>query len=108
MRRMISFCLLLLSLLALVTPSLAAISLGPTLVAGAAMAVGDEGVTAPALKPCQLQGGKRVLPCNPDRAVLSQTALAPQPTASAPLPLPEEQRPRSLAPSVDPPPPRRF
>jgi hypothetical protein len=109
MRRLFSFCLVLLSLVALITPSLAAISLGPMVISGADTVVVtlDTGA-APAFKPCQLQGGKRVLPCNPDRAVLSGVVLAPPATPALPRTPLEQQRPPSLAPAVDPPPPRRL
>ena len=34
------------------------------------------------LKPCQLQGGKRVLPCHPDQGIFAIAAASPAPTAA--------------------------
>ena len=93
--------------------------LAPTFTAGAnALAAGmapaavtalddGNGPTVPHYKPCEKQGGKRVLPCHPDLGVLTAVEITPafgprtSLLATADLPY------RRLVPAADPPPPRR-
>lgn len=102
-----SMLALLFALVALLAPSLAA-GYGALAAAPApAVCAVDDGVEVPVFKPCEKQGGKRLLPCHPDLGVLAAMPAAPiwrpasvlQPTAGPMR--------RLLAPSADPPPPRR-
>lgn len=100
-----SVLLMILAVLALTSPSLA---VGVTAAAAnqVSMAAADD-VDGPGYRPCELQGGKRVLPCHPDLGLLVRTATQRFWTsASVPRPVPDLMLP-NRAPKTDPPPPRR-
>jgi len=87
---------------------------GPSLAVGVTAAAADqltmaavEDADAPAFRPCERQGGKRVLPCHPDLGLLVRTATQrPWTTAPVPRPVGDLSLPER-APKTDPPPPRR-
>ena len=101
--------ILFVALFGLLSPSFAA-GVGAVAASAAVPAItmaDDAGPAVPQYKPCEKQGGKRVLPCHPDLGIL---AVAPEASAWAPagrrFPAAEPLR-RLLVPAADPPPPRR-
>ena len=100
-----SVLLVILAVLALTGPSLA---VGVTVASAnpVSMAAADD-ADGPGYRPCEMQGGKRVLPCHPDLGLLVRvSAQRPWTTASVPRPVPDLMLPER-APKTDPPPPRR-
>ncbi|HEV7275783.1 MAG TPA: hypothetical protein VGN80_05820 [Devosiaceae bacterium] len=100
-----SVLLMILAVLALASPSLAVGVTAASASEVSVVAAEDRG--AAGYRPCEMQGGKRVLPCQPDLGLLVRaTAERPWTTAAAPRPVPDLMLP-DRAPQTDPPPPRR-
>lgn len=98
---------LLVAVLALLAPSLAT---GFTAAAATEVTVAaamDDGIELPDYRPCEQQGGKRVLPCHPDLGLLVPPMTAPGWTlAAVPAIAADRMHPLPLR-AADPPPPRR-
>ena len=100
---------LLVALFGLLSPSLAAGAgaIASGMATPAAVAAVDDTPQVPFFHPCKQQGGKRVLPCNPDPGVLTRPgAVLSWVPAERPAHLADPML-RLPVPAADPPPPRR-
>lgn len=100
-----SILVLLLAVLALLAPSVVVGFTAAT--AGEIVVAADDGPELPLYRPCEKQGGKRVLPCHSDLGLLVPAIAAPVWTVAAlPAIATDRMHPLPLR-SADPPPPRR-